>query len=62
MPARMDRDDRVKAEAAIGGTRQEQRPMTSKTRFIKSVIATAKATDARLPWAHGGRTQRARSA
>ena len=36
--------------------------MTSKTRFIKSVIATAKATDARLPWAHGGRTQRARSA
>lgn len=33
--------------------------MKQKTRFVKSVIATAKSTEVRLPWSRGSRTPRA---
>lgn len=36
--------------------------MKLKTRFIQSVIATAKSTEARLPWTRDSRTPRASAA
>jgi hypothetical protein len=36
--------------------------MKQKTRFITSVIATAKTAETRLPWARGSRTPRAAAA
>jgi|GEM_PF-3581116 len=36
--------------------------MKRKSRFIASVIATAKSTEAPLPWARGTRTPRAAAA
>lgn len=36
--------------------------MKQKTRFVKSVIATAKSTEVRLPWSRDGRAPRAEAA
>jgi hypothetical protein len=40
-------------QAATVAAEQERPEMKVRTRFLKSVIATAKATETRLPWARG---------
>ncbi len=60
MPGDIDRIEQARAPSAAD--RQEQKNMKSKTRFIKSVVDTAKAAEIRLPFARQTRTPRAAAA